>query len=146
MTLVHAPQSSSRPSRWERIFERCFEASMSRVARELSLEASTTYQALLEDLKTPLAPAFEQEVARRLDGGDLGGLTPARTLMPEVMMRFGLSPEVYDDAHELVVLERRCNGCTVAGQCWRALRHGAEVDEYRTLCPNAGAFEQKMTQ
>ncbi|MDN3522915.1 hypothetical protein [Halomonas ramblicola] len=143
MTPTHDRQSPAPVSRWERFCERCYAVSMSRVVRELSLEASESYQALLEDLKAPLAPAFEREVARRLDAGDRGGLTPARTLMPEVMARFGLSPESYDDARELAVLARRCNRCPVAGQCWRAARHGTGGEAYRALCPNASAFERQ---
>ncbi|MCG6656737.1 hypothetical protein HOP52_02970 [Halomonas campisalis] len=131
---------NTRTSTW---LERFFEASASQVAREIRSEAPCVYEQLVGDLQTPLTRPFEAAMAKRLANGDMAGLIPARTLMPEMMARFGVTPTRFEEGRELAALERTCNRCPVVGHCWQAMRAGAEVEECRGFCPNAEAFERR---
>ncbi|QTF92732.1 hypothetical protein [Halomonas sp. BM-2019] len=143
MTPAHDTPVTQGSSWLERFVERCFEASANQMARDIRSEAPSVYEQLIGDLETPLAPPFEAAVAHRLASGDTAGLIPARTLMPEMMVRFGVSPVQFEADQELTGLERTCNRCSAVGRCWSALRHGADAATCRTFCPNAPAFEEK---
>ncbi|PMR74654.1 hypothetical protein C1H69_12385 [Billgrantia endophytica] len=102
------------------------------------------YSEILQDLETPLEPAFEREVARHLDQGGYRAFVPADTLMPAMLQRFGLD-EASVAAHvSYPSLRGNCNACPVAGYCWRAMRRDADVDECRAFCPNAAAFDRQV--
>ncbi len=122
-----------------------FDASMPRLVQELRREAGPTFQAMVRDLNTPMAPAFEREVARTLNRGGREDLIPVETLMPTMMERFGLSVEDFgpEESVHLQELQHVCNRCPVASQCWRALRAGTGWEKCRSFCPNATAFEKR---
>ncbi|SFU82016.1 hypothetical protein [Halomonas korlensis] len=128
-----------------RLEERLFEASMPRVVQGIRYEDSVDYREMVRNLDTPMAPAFEREVARTLNrGGDLE-LIPAETLMPAMMQRFGLGRDDFGPGEETHFgeLQTVCNRCPVVGRCWKAMRAGERWEKCRGFCPNAEAFEQK---
>ncbi|MEQ5803141.1 hypothetical protein [Halomonas sp. H10-9-1] len=131
-----------------RLEERLFEASMPQMVQGMRHEANVDFRELVCDLKAPMAPAFEREVARALNRGVVRDLIPAETLMPEMMVRFGLSSADYgpEQATHLGELQTVCNQCPVVGRCWKALRAGESWEKCRGFCPNAQAFESKTLQ
>jgi hypothetical protein len=120
-------------------------ASMPRVIQEMRRNANSTFQEMVNDLDTPMAPAFEREVARTLNRDGHEDLIPAETLMPPMMARFDLDAADFgpDEAVYYGELKTVCNKCPAVGRCWRALRAEAGWEKCRAFCPNAAAFEQK---
>jgi hypothetical protein len=135
---------SSRP--WlQRLGGFLVDASTPRLVQEMRRESGPTFQAMVRDLNTPMAPDFEREVARTLNRAGSEDLIPAVTLMPPMMARFGLDPDAYGPEERLHFGEMQsvCNRCPVMGRCWKALRAEAGWEQCRGFCPNAQAFEQK---
>ncbi|WP_280554033.1 hypothetical protein [Halomonas sp. 25-S5] len=128
-----------------RLEERLFAASMPRVVQGIRHEASVVYREMVRDLDTPMAPAFEREVARTLNRGGERELIPAETLMPEMMARFDLDRDDFgpEEAVHFGELQTVCNRCPVVGRCWKAMRGGERWETCRGFCPNAEAFEHK---
>ncbi|WP_163558467.1 hypothetical protein [Halomonas sp. NO4] len=128
-----------------RLEERLFAASMPQLVQGMRNEASTSYREMVRDLATPMAPAFEREVARTLNRGGSRELIPAETLMPEMMQRFDLAVADFgaEEATHLEELQTVCNRCPAVGRCWKAMRAGEGWEKCRGFCPNAEAFEQK---
>lgn len=139
-------QNTDTTSWWERLTERCYATSTATLARNVKQEAGATYYALINDLERPLEPRFEQEVARQLAAGQSAHFNPARTLMPIMMQRFGLQENDLIDHAEYAALRDNCNACAAVGDCWKAVRANAELDERRHLCPNANAFDALTAQ
>ncbi|WP_299233313.1 hypothetical protein [uncultured Halomonas sp.] len=131
-----------------RLEERLFEASMPQVVQGMRHEANVDFRELVRDLNAPMAPAFEREVSRTLNRGAERDLIPAETLMPEMMVRFGLSPDDYgpEQATQFGELQTVCNRCPVVGRCWKAMRAGETRETCRGFCPNAQAFDSKSLQ
>ncbi|WP_104205346.1 hypothetical protein [Billgrantia saliphila] len=129
---------------WSRLCEGSYRASTRRLVREIETEAPQVYSEILQDLETPLESAFERELAQHLDHGGYRAFVPAETLLPAMRQRFGLDEVRVAEPGLASRLRGTCNACPVAGHCWRALRHGAEVDECRGFCPNAEALEREQ--
>lgn len=127
---------------WERLCEGSYRATTRRLVREIEAESPKVYSEMLQDLKTPLEPAFEREVARHLDRGGYRAFEPADTLMPAMLQRFGIEQACVSGHVSYPSLRGNCNACPVAGYCWGAMRREAGVDECRAFCPNAAAFER----
>lgn len=138
---IATPDAAQQPW-WARFSERCFAASTPQLVRDIQHEASSTYGELLTDLESPLEPGFEQEMARQLERERPFDFKPARVLMPVMVERFGLQEArlASDPAYD--AMRAACNGCPVVGQCWKAMRAGAEAEECRGFCPNAEAFDR----
>lgn len=134
-------QNTDTTSWWERLTERCYATSTATLARNVKQEAGASYDALINDLESPLEPRFEQAVARQLAAGQTAHFSPARTLMPIMMQRFGLEDSGLKNHAVYVALRDNCNACAAVGDCWKAMRANAELDECRHLCPNANAFD-----
>ncbi|MDN3562220.1 hypothetical protein KF947_09460 [Halomonas sp. FeN2] len=143
---MNTAQNTDTTSWWGRLIERCYVTSTTTLARRVKQEAGATFNALINDLERPLEPHFEQEVARQLAAGKPAHFSPARTLMPVMMQRFGLQEDALQESGlinhvDYVVLRDNCNACAAVGDCWKAMRASAELDECRKLCPNAKAFD-----
>ncbi|MDR5902986.1 hypothetical protein [Halomonas icarae] len=138
--------STSRQPWWVRLSERCYTASTAQLVRDVQHEAGSTYDELLTDLKSPLEPGFERQVARRLQSDKPIGFKPARTLMPVMMQRFSLQDAELTNDPDYGAMRATCNGCPVVGRCWKAMRGGADVEECRGFCPNAEAFDSRAAQ
>ncbi|MGM0784436.1 MAG: hypothetical protein ACQEUM_10005 [Pseudomonadota bacterium] len=138
-------KQSERQGWLVRLEERLFAASMPQLVQGMRNEAATSYREMVRDLATPMAPAFEREVARTLNRGGGRELIPAETLMPEMMQRFDLAAEDFgtDEATHFAELQSVCNRCPAVGRCWKAMRGGEGWEKCRGFCPNAGAFERK---
>ncbi|UYO73143.1 DUF6455 family protein [Halomonas qinghailakensis] len=131
---------------WERLTERCYATSTATLARNVKQEAGASYDALISDLERPLEPHFERELAKQLATDQPAHFSPANTLMPVMMQRFGLQEKSLEESGlinhaDYVALRDNCNACAVVGECWKAMRANAELDECRHLCPNANAFD-----
>ncbi|AQU84125.1 MULTISPECIES: hypothetical protein [unclassified Halomonas] len=136
---------------WERLAERCYTASTATLARNVKDQAGATFDALINDLERPLEPRFEQAVARQLAAGQPAHFKPASTLMPVMMQRFGLEERALQarallgdgrvNLADYATLRDNCNACAAVGDCWKAMRANAELEECRRLCPNANAFD-----
>ncbi|MDY7116079.1 hypothetical protein RAN53_06930 [Halomonas sp. SSL-5] len=147
MTTTTTPRTdASRQSWWARLSERCYRATTPRLVQDIQHEAAGTYNEMLEDLKTPLDAHFEREMARQLESGRPLGFKPARNLMPVMMQRFGLQDAELAADPDYAAMRATCNACPVVGQCWKAMRAGAEVEECRGFCPNAAAFDSRAAQ
>lgn len=136
---------------WGRLTERCYTASTDTLARSVKDQAGAAFDALVNDLERPLEPRFEQAVARQLAAGQPAYFKPARTLMPMMMQRFGLEERVLQEKGQIrhadyVALRDTCNACAAVGDCWKAMRANAEIEECRRLCPNANAFDALAAQ
>ncbi|MCE9664681.1 hypothetical protein LY622_14665 [Halomonas sp. M5N1S17] len=140
--MNHTPKSS-RSSWWDRLCERTYRATTPRLVREIEAESPGAYSEMLQDLKMPLEPAFEREVARHIDHGGFRAFVPADTLMPAMLQRFGLNKATVAAHVSYPSLRGNCNACPVAGYCWHAMRRDAGVDECRAFCPNAAAFDRQ---
>lgn len=147
MTTTTTPRTAaSRQPWWARLSERCYRATTPRLVQDMQHEASRAYGEMLEDLEAPLDAHFEREVARQLQGGRPSGFKPARTLMPVMLQRFGLQDAELATDPDYAAMRATCNACPVVGQCWKAMRVGADVEECRDFCPNAEAFDSRATQ
>ncbi|WP_043528482.1 hypothetical protein [Litchfieldella xinjiangensis] len=133
----------AQPGWLECLGERLFATSMPTLLTTLRNEAGSTYRAMIRDLETPLAPAFELEVSRSLTGSGRYELNPAATLMPVMMQRMGLS---MDDcpADTIPRMARTCSNCPQAGRCWLALRASTSAETCRGFCPNTPNFEEAL--
>ncbi len=134
------------PTWWERLTERCYAASTPQLVRDVQHEAGKTYQTLLTDLQRPLEDGFEREMARQLAAGQPPAFVPAKTLMPVMMQRFGLQDAELAGEAGYTALRDTCNACPVVGHCWQSMRAGADVEECRSFCPNAEAFERRAAE
>lgn len=144
-------QHADTTSWWGRLTERCYTASTATLARNIKQQAGASYDALVNDLERPLEPRFEQAVARQLAAGQPAHFRPANTLMPVMMQRFGLNESTLEEGGvinhaDYVALRDTCNACAAVGDCWKAMRASAELDECRRLCPNANAFDALAAQ
>ncbi|MDZ7853895.1 MAG: hypothetical protein U5L98_14935 [Halomonas sp.] len=137
------PKDVSQQAWWTRFADRCYQATTPRLVQEIQHEAPRTYSEMLEDLSTPLDHRFEQQMARQLQQGQPLGFVPSKTLMPVMMQRFGLQQAEMAADPDHAAMRSVCNGCPVVGQCWKAMRAGADVEECRGFCPNAKAFESR---
>lgn len=147
MTTSTTPRThTSRQPWWDRLTERCYRASTPQLVQDMQHEASRTYNEMLEDLDTPLDAHFEGEVARQLQSGQPVGFKQARTLMPVMMQRFGLQEAELATDPDYGAMRATCNGCPVVGQCWKAMRAGADVEECRGFCPNAESFDSRAAK
>lgn len=143
---MNTAQHTDTTSWWGRLTERCYTASTATLARNIKQQAGASYDALINDLERPLEPRFEQAVARQLAAGQPAHFRPANTLMPVMMQRFGLNESALEEGGvinhaDYVALRDTCNACAAVGDCWKAMRASAELDECRRLCPNANAFD-----
>lgn len=139
-------KSTDTTSWWERLTERCYLTSTATLARDVKQEAGASYDALINDLERPLEPRFEQAVAKQLAAGQPAHFRPASALMPVMMQRFGLNERALEEGGlinhaDYVALRDTCNACAAVGDCWKAMRADAELDECRHICPNANAFD-----
>ncbi|HBS84644.1 MAG TPA: hypothetical protein DEO68_11370 [Halomonas campaniensis] len=144
-------QHTDTTSWWGRLTERCYTASTATLARNIKQQAGASYDALINDLERPLEPRFEQAVARQLAAGHPAHFSPAKTLMPVMLQRFGLKENelrrnVLINHADYRALCDTCNACAAVGDCWKAMRANAELDECRRLCPNANAFDALAAQ
>ncbi|MFU1519030.1 DUF6455 family protein [Vreelandella alkaliphila] len=144
-------QHTDTTSWWGRLTERCYTASTATLARNIKQQAGASYDALINDLERPLEPRFEQVVARQLAASQPAHFRPANTLMPVMMQRFGLNESALEEGGvinhaDYVALRDTCNACAAVGDCWKAMRASAELDECRRLCPNANAFDALAAQ
>lgn len=144
-------QHKETTSWWGRLTERCYTTSTATLARNIKQQAGASYDALINDLERPLEPRFEQAVARQLAAGQPAHFRPANTLMPVMMQRFGLNESALEEGGvinhaDYVALRDTCNACAAVGDCWKAMRASAELDECRRLCPNANAFDALAAQ
>lgn len=147
MTTSTTPRTpTSRQPWWDRLTERCYRASTPQLVQDMQHEASRTYNEMLEDLDMPLDAHFEGEVARQLQSGQPVGFKQARTLMPVMMQRFGLQQAELATDPDYGAMRATCNGCPVVGQCWKAMRAGADVEECRGFCPNAETFDSRAAK
>ncbi|MDP3535248.1 MAG: hypothetical protein Q8S08_07645 [Halomonas sp.] len=138
---MNTAKSTDTTSWWERLTERCYLTSTATLARNVKQEAGASYEALIHDLEKPLEPHFEQAVARQLAAVQPAHFRPAETLMPVMMQRFGLEESGLMNHPDYVALRDTCNACAAVGDCWKAMRADAELDECRHICPNANAFD-----
>lgn len=141
-------QHADATSWWGRLTERCYTASTATLARNIKQQAGASYDALINDLERPLEPRFEQAVARQLAAGQPAHFSPANTLMPVMLQRFGIRESALKESMlkehgfaDYRALRDTCNACAAVGDCWKAMRASAELDECRRLCPNANAFD-----
>lgn len=139
-------KNTDTTSWWERLTERCYLTSTATLARNVKQEAGASYDALINDLERPLEPRFEQAVAKQLAAGQPAHFRPASALMPVMMQRFGLNERALEEGGlinhaDYVALRDTCNACAAVGDCWKAMRADAELDECRHICPNANAFD-----
>lgn len=134
-------KNTDTTSWWERLTERCYATSTATLARNVKQEAGASYDALIYDLERPLEPRFEQAVAKQLAAGQPAHFRPASALMPVMMQRFGLEESGLMNHADYVALRDTCNACAAVGDCWKAMRADAELDECRHICPNANAFD-----
>lgn len=139
-------KNTDTTSWWERLTERCYLTSTATLARDVKQEAGASYDALINDLERPLEPRFEQAVAKQLEAGQPAHFRPASALMPVMMQRFGLNERALEEGGlinhaDYVALRDTCNACAAVGDCWKAMRADAELDECRHICPNANAFD-----
>ncbi len=144
-------QNTETTSWWGRLTERCYATSTATLARNVKQEASASYDALINDLERPLEPRFEQAVARQLSASQPAHFRPARTLMPVMMQRFGLNESALEEGGlinhaDYAALRDTCTACAAVGDCWKAMRASAKLDECRRLCPNATAFDALAAQ
>jgi|SRR5690554_4348379 len=137
---------STQYSWYSRLNDLLFDANMPRLVQDMRREAGPTFQSMVRDLNTPMAPAFEREVARTLNRSGSNDLIPAVTLMPAMMERFGLTADDFgpDEHVQFGKMQTVCNHCPVASRCWKAMRAGAGSEQCRDFCPNAQAFDQKV--
>lgn len=133
---------TQKTSWWDRCCESAYRATTPRLVREMEQESPKTYSEMLQDLKTPLEPAFERQVARHLDQGGYRAFVPADTLMPVMWQRFGLDDASVTEHVSYPSLRGTCNACPVAGYCWRAMRRDTDAEACRAFCPNAAAFDR----
>ncbi|EWG97845.1 hypothetical protein [Halomonas sp. BC04] len=99
---------------------------------------------LIHDLAHPMSPSLEQAIARCLAGRELAEFSPAETLLPEMMRRFGLDPVTCSRDPSIHALRTVCSACPKVATCWLALRQDAQREECRAFCPNAEAFEERL--
>lgn len=94
---------------------------------------------LIHDLAHPMSPSLEQAIARCLAGRELE-FTPAETLLPVMIRRFGLDPVACGRDPAIHALRTVCSACPKVATCWLALRHDASLEECTSFCPNAETF------
>ncbi|MHB0774803.1 DUF6455 family protein [Halomonas sp. WWR20] len=112
----------------------------------MTFECGDAYRKIVGNLAMPLAPAIEREVARTLNRDVAHSLIPARTLLPVMMQRLGISVSSGPLGKEtLQAVERTCNRCPQVGRCWLAMRHHTPTEACRGFCPNAEALERVAT-
>lgn len=75
------------------------------------------------------------------------GARHAQELLPPMMQRFGLDPELVRRQRTAVFrdLQRLCSKCTQTRHCAQAVRAGAGASECRRFCPNAATLD-KLTE
>lgn len=118
---------------------------LSKLLLDMQGESPDAYQKIIQDVDFELEDNFETEVARHMNNGNYSGLIPATTLMPAMMIRFGVSKSDFTTgaSSEIEALEETCNSCSVVGTCWKSMRSGASATEARTFCPSAETFQRK---
>lgn len=108
------------------------------IVHQMALLEPELLNELISDLKTPLNANFERAVETILTQGQLPTFDAARTLLPAMLERFGLTPEDYDTRPLiLAVLGKTCRDCPMIGHCWQALRGDADATRCRGFCPSA---------
>ena len=113
------------------------------IVHQMAVLEPVALNELISDLETPLKPNFERAVEAILNQGDLPTFDAARTLLPLMLARFGLTQEDYDTrAETLVALRDACCSCPVKGRCWQALRNNADAAACGAFCPSAGKIAQ----
>ena len=138
---------STQYSWYSRLSDLLFDANMPRLVQDMRREAGPTFQSMVRDLNTPMAPAFEREVARTLNRSGSNDLIPAVTLMPAMMERFGLEIDDFglEERAHLHDMQAVCNRCPSVGRCWRAMRAKADRTQCLSFCPNAEDFVRKAS-
>lgn len=111
-----------------------------RALLELRCCEPKTLSAVIHDLAYPMSPSLEQAIARCLASRELA-FSPAETLLPVMMRRFGLDPAACYRDPAIHALRTVCSACPKAAACWLALRQEASRDECRAFCPNAEALQ-----
>ena len=96
----------------------------------------------VNDLDSLLEPSLEQEIADELTGAFRHDIQPSALLLPEMAARRGVDPDVIavSEAPEAETARAVCDGCTLAGDCWLAMRHPGEKQTLSAVtkrCPNA---------
>ena len=139
-------QTPTNRSWYSRLTDVLFDASAPQLVQNMRREAGPIFRSMVRDLNTPMAAAFEREVARTLNRSGSDDLIPAVTLMPAMMERFGLTADDFgpDEHVQFGKMQTVCNHCPVASRCWKAMRAGAGSEQCRDFCPNAQAFDQKV--
>ena len=122
-----------------------YKSHLPKLLLDIKCESPDAYQKIIQDADFTLDDSFENEVARHMNNGNYGGLIPAKTLMPAMMSRFGVSKSDFPtgDSSEIEALEETCNSCSAVGICWKSMRSGASATEARTFCPSAETFQRK---
>lgn len=139
-------QTPTNRSWYSRLTDVLFDASAPQLVQNMRREAGPIFRSMVRDLNTPMAAAFEREVARTLNRSGSDDLIPAVTLMPAMMERFGLMADDFgpEEHVQFGKMQTVCNRCPVAGRCWKAMRADAGSEQCRDFCPNAQAFDQKV--
>ncbi|MBA2777942.1 hypothetical protein [Billgrantia kenyensis] len=134
------PPRKARQPRDEKALDAYLEGE--RALLELRCCKPKALSALIHDLAQPMSPSLEQAIARCLAGRELAGFTPAETLLPVMLRRFGLDPATCGRDPAIHSLRTVCSACPKVAGCWLALRQEASREECQVFCPNAEALER----
>ncbi|MFQ3788524.1 hypothetical protein [Halomonas sp. A29] len=142
MSKPRPPQESLPPPRDEKQLHDFLEGE--RALLELRCCEPKALSVLIHDLAHPMSPSLEQAIARSLASRELADFSPAISLLPVMMRRFGLDPTTCSRDPAIHSLRTVCSACPRVATCWLALRHDASQEECREFCPNAESFEQSL--
>ncbi|MGC3874069.1 hypothetical protein ACPF7Z_12455 [Halomonas sp. GXIMD04776] len=113
------------------------------IVHQMALLEPVALNELISDLEAPLNPNFERAVEAILSQDTLPTFDAARTLLPAMLARFGLTEEDYDTrAETLAALRKACHGCPIKGRCWQVLRSHADAAACGAFCPSAETIAQ----
>lgn len=137
-------QLTTKPTWIDRLMGRLYHANMSRTVTQMRIEANTQYQALVNDLDTPLDETFESLVAESFKRPELVGFRPSHVLFPRMKEKLGARKAAYSDS-ELKTMGKQCDQCRNISQCWLALRANANSADCARICPNSEALIAKAS-
>lgn len=135
---------TTKPTWLDRLIGRFYRANMSRTVTQIRIEANTHYQALINDLDTPLDETFESLVAESLKRPEWVGFRPSHVLFPRMKEKLGGRKADFSD-NELRVMGKQCDQCHNTSQCWLALRANANTADCERICPNSEALIAKAS-
>ncbi|QOR37114.1 hypothetical protein HNO52_00310 [Billgrantia diversa] len=139
MSQPRPPQESRPPPGDEKQLHAFLEGE--RALLELRCCEPKALSVLIHDLAHSMSPSLEQAIARSLAGRELAAFSPATSLLPEMMRRFGLDPAAFSRDPAIHSLRTVCSACPRVENCWLALRHDALWEECLEFCPNAEVLE-----